>query len=160
MGTTVLRIDADGNSSFLGRNPPRPLVGVPSTLIPDASGELVLQPFQVVPVFPVPAQELAVTLGDRACLIRVFTKQIWVAQAQEIYTSQPDLAEINPIFLDLSIDDQLVLGGVPCLNRTRIVQNAYLGLTGDLAFIDMTGNEDPRVDGLGSRWLLTYWPDL
>lgn len=77
-----------------------------------------------------------------------------------IVTDPPAFAEINPIFLDLYINDVLVLGGVLALNNVGLVRDPYLGFVGDLSFTDIQGNEDPQVSGLGIRWLLCYWPNL
>lgn len=77
-----------------------------------------------------------------------------------IVTNPPVFGEIDPIFLDLYINDVLILGGVLCLNNVAIVRDPYLGFIGDLAFTDLTGDEDPQVSGLGFRWLLNYWPNL
>lgn len=116
----------------------------------------------IVPVTPVPAQTLNVTLADQACRINIFTKHLNVPDhlPGDIVTDPPVFYTIDPIFLDLYLNDVLVLGGVLCLNNVGIVRNPYLGFVGDLSFTDVQGDEDPRYDGLGVRWLLNYWPSL
>lgn len=108
--------------------------------------------------------------------------------------AEPTYENINPVFLDLYVNDALVVGGVICLNGTRIVRDAYLGFVGDLAILDTEGNLTPhgaplrlpppdlrnfwqrelpqslgdrlltaqanKIPGMGSRYLLTYWPNL
>lgn len=120
---------------------------------------MISAPF-VVPLNPVFSQTIRTTLGGQACRINVYTKHIWVPQEAAIVTDPPVFAAIDPIFLDLYVDDVLVIGGVLCLNRVNIVRDAYLGFVGDLSFADLQADEDPRTDGLGSRWILAYWPNL
>lgn len=90
-------------------------------------------------------QLVNVTLGDQACLIRIYTKSINVPVQQpgQISTDPPVYENVNPVFLDLFVDDVLVIGGVECHNESLIVMNEYLGFVGDLAMIDTVGNEDP-----------------
>lgn len=91
----------------------------------------------IVPLQPVPAQELSVTLSDQVCQIRVWQKA-------------------TGMFIDLYVDNALVIGGVLCENLNKIVRSAYLGFSGDLAFIDTQGSSDPDYAGLGSRFKLAY----
>lgn len=109
--------------------------------------------------------------------------------------AEPVYENVNPVFLDLQVNDSPVIGGVLCLHDTRIVRDAYLGFVGDLAVIDTVGSASPygtplrlpppdlrnfwqrnlplslggrlppsgsvnKIPGMGTRWLLTYWPDL
>ncbi len=60
------------------------------------------------------------------------------------------------LFVDVYLGPTLVIGGVICENRNRIVRSAYLGFVGDLAFVDSQGSEDPVYTGLGGRWQLVY----
>jgi len=92
---------------------------------------------QIVPLNPVPSQSLNITLGGQACQINVYQKAFGV-------------------FLDLSVNNVLIIGGVLCLNLVLIVRSLYLGFVGDLAFIDNQDSSDPTFDGLGSRYSLAY----
>src|ERR1700744_2731252 len=95
---------------------------------------------QVVPLRDVPAQTINVTLNSQACEITVYTKSINVPiQGPDDIASDPNptYENINPVFLDLYVNDALIIGGVLCLNQTRIVRDAYLGFVGDLAFMDL-----------------------
>ena len=47
-----------------------------------------------------------------------------------------------------------------CLNEVGLVRESYLGFVGQLVFVDMQGSSDPTYDGLGSRYLLTYWTQI
>jgi len=65
------------------------------------------------------------------------------------------------LFIDVYVNDELIIGGVVCENENRIVRSLYLGFIGDLAFFDTAGTEDPRyakeaTSGLGTRFLLLY----
>lgn len=92
---------------------------------------------RVIPIAASPSQTLSVVLANQSC-------------GMNIYQKTPGL------FADLYVNDVLIIGGVLCLNTVLIVRDAYLGFTGDLAFFDMQGLDDPVYTGLGSRWLLAY----
>lgn len=91
----------------------------------------------IVPVQPVPNQTLQVQLAGQPVVLNVY---------QLAYG----------LFVDVLIGPDPVIGGVICQNRNRIVRDAYLGLVGDLAFVDTQGDVDPVYTGLGSRFLLAY----
>lgn len=90
-----------------------------------------------IPTLAVPAQVLQVSLSNQPTTLR-------------IYQAGPSL------YVDVYVNDALVIGGVVARNANLIVRSAYLGFIGDLAFIDQQGNDDPQYDGLGSRWVLYY----
>jgi hypothetical protein len=119
---------------------------------------------QVVPLQPVPAQLLNVTLGDQQCQIAVTAKNISVPVLPpgSIDTDPPVLAPIQVVFLDLYVADVLVIGGCLARNGVGVVQNDYLGFVGEITIEDtqpdpIAGPSDPFVSGLGSRFLLSYW---
>ncbi len=91
----------------------------------------------IVPLQPIPNQITNISLANQACTIHV--KQ-----------------NLTGLYLDLYIQDQLIIGGVICQNQNRIVRDAYLGFVGDLAFIDNQGDSDPYYTGLGTRFSLAY----
>ena len=143
---------------------PAPLVGLPG-LLTFANGMVVQATPQVVPLQPVNSQILSITLNQQACTVYLYAKQIQVPAAAEVEVNPPTFLIINPLFMDLYLTDSngntsLVIGGVICQDRNRIVRNTYLGFNGDLAFIDSQGSQDPVPSGLGSRYLLTYWSFL
>jgi hypothetical protein len=90
---------------------------------------------QIVPLQPVPSQVLSVILAGQFCKIAVYQKQAWV-------------------FCNVSVDDALVVGGVLCHDRCRIVRDG--GFAGDLAFLDLRGSHDPAFAGFGTRYQLAY----
>lgn len=159
-----------------------------------------LVPPQVIPTTPAPSQTITVTLGTQPCRINLYTKSIYVPVAPPgSILSDPDPAyeNQNPVFLDLYVNDVLIVGGVICHNESLILMDQYLGFAGDLAIIDTVGNDDPvgtptrlppqefrnndqrnlplslagkiplpptgtgnTIPGMGTRFQLTYWPNL
>jgi hypothetical protein len=91
----------------------------------------------VIPLQPVPAQQIAVDLGNQPCTVTVYQK-------------------LSGLYMDLAVNDDPIVTGVICENKNRIVRSAYLGFTGDFIFVDSQGSSDPTFDGLGSRYTLTY----
>lgn len=91
----------------------------------------------VVPLQAVPSQVANVTLNGQACTIRAYQK-------------------FYGLFLDLLVDNNLIIGGVQCENNNRIVRSLYLGFQGDLAWTDTQGTNDPHYTGIGSRYFLMY----
>ena len=153
--------------------------------------------FQIIPLTEAPAQTVSVSLNQQSCRINVYTKSINVPIQGPTDTPSdpfPAYENINPVFVDLYVNDALIIGGVLARNETRIVRDAYLGFVGDLAFVDTQGSADPygvpatlpppdlrnwwqrniplsfggkappnvagRMPGVGTRFLLTYWPTL
>src|SRR6185312_13883234 len=94
----------------------------------------------IVPLQPVPSQSVSVVLGNQNCRIDVGQKS-------------------TGLFIDLYVNDVLIIGGVICENLNRIVRNKYFGFVGDLVFIDNEGTNDPDYTGLGSRYSLAYLED-
>lgn len=92
---------------------------------------------QTIPLKAVPSQTLKVELGGQLCRIDIRQKA-------------------TGLFLDLYVSDALLLAGVICQDRNRIVRSRYLGFTGDLAFVDGQGTADPTSDGLGTRFGLLW----
>lgn len=91
----------------------------------------------IVPTQPIANQRFNVLLGGQSCTIRLAQRR-------------------TGLFLDLYVNNALVLGGVVCRDRDRIVRDAYLGFSGDLTTIDTQGASDPTYAGLGSRYVLAY----
>jgi hypothetical protein len=92
----------------------------------------------IIPLQPVPSQTLTVALAGQSCKLNVYQKS-------------------TGLFIDVYVNDALIIGGVVAENANRIVRDAYLGFIGDLAFFDQQAEgADPDFTGLGSRWLLFY----
>lgn len=92
---------------------------------------------EIVPLKPTPSQIVNVTLADQVC-------QIKVAQMGD------------KVFVDLSVNNTIIIAGVVARNLNRIVRSLYLGFVGDLTFIDNQGSADPVYTGLGDRFSLAY----
>lgn len=91
----------------------------------------------IVPLNTVPAQSFNVILSAQACTLRIAQRT-------------------TGLFMDVLVNNVLVVGGVLCLDRTRIVRDDYLGFSGDLFFADTQGTSEPYYSGLGSQYLLIY----
>lgn len=92
----------------------------------------------VVPIRAVPNQTLTVQLANQNCQLNV---------RQTLYG----------LFMDVYVNDTLIIGGVLCENLNRIVRDKYLGFIGDFVFFDITGLDvDPEYVNLGSRYFLIY----
>lgn len=92
----------------------------------------------IVPLQAVENQAVTVSLGGQSCQINVYAKS-------------------TGLFVDLYVNNALVVAGVLALNLTLIVRSAYLGFIGDLAFVDQSGaGDDPEYSGIGSQFLLYY----
>lgn len=58
--------------------------------------------------------------------------------------------------MDLTVNGDPILQGVPCLYANKIVRYKYLGFRGDLFFLDNEGQSDPEWDGLADRFPLYF----
>lgn len=91
----------------------------------------------VIPLKATPAQEIEVLLANQPTKLVVSQKR-------------------TGMFIDIYLNDELIIGGVICENLNRIVRDAYFGFIGDLGFVDLEGNTDPVYTGLGTRYVLAY----
>jgi len=101
---------------------------------------------QIIPLTAVPSQLVNVLLAGQNCQIKVYQKS-------------------TGMFVDLYVDNALIIGGVIAENLNRIVRDAYLGFVGDLVFYDTQstvqadgtlGGADPSYTGLGAQFQLLY----
>jgi hypothetical protein len=92
---------------------------------------------QVIPIQDVPNQQFQVTLSKQQCTINLYENS-------------------QGLFCDLYVSNNLIIAGVICQNKNRIVRDSYLGFVGDLSFIDSQGTSDPTYPGLGTRYLFCY----
>jgi hypothetical protein len=92
---------------------------------------------QTIPLEAVPNQSLRTLLGAQDCTIRLRTLT-------------------TGLYMDLFVGSLPMKTGVLCCDRTLIVRYPYLGFSGDLAFMDTQGTENPAYSGLGVRWVLNY----
>ena len=90
-----------------------------------------------IPLKSLPSQEVQILLNGQACQIKVYQKRYG-------------------LFVDLYVNSVLVIGGVVAEDRNRIVRDAYLGFSGDLAFFDTQGTNDPDYTGFGGQFAFAY----
>lgn len=91
----------------------------------------------IVPLQAIPNQTVTVTLNNQVTQLNIY----------QTY---------GGLFIDVYLENTLVIGGVIAENQNRIIRSAYLGYSGDFAFIDTQGSNDPDYTGLGTRFFLTY----
>lgn len=96
----------------------------------------------LIPTRPLASQSLNVTLNAQAT-------------ALNIYALGPTAAA--PMFMDVLLNNSLIVGGTICQNLNAIIRDAYFGYSGDFAWFDTQGTDDPQYGGLGSRWQLWYF---
>lgn len=60
-----------------------------------------------------------------------------------ILVDPPPYVNINPVFVDVYLNDVLLIGGVILRNKNRVVRNSYFGFVGDIVVVDTVGDEDP-----------------
>lgn len=90
-----------------------------------------------VPVQAVPNQTLSVQLANQACQLNIYQKTFG-------------------LFMDVYVNNVLVLAGALCENKNKIIRNLYFGFVGDFIWVDTQGTNDPYYTGLGARYLLVY----
>jgi len=95
---------------------------------------------QLIPLAAVPSQTLVLTLDGQAVRLNVYQRSA-------------------SLYMDVLVDDALVIGGVVAQDRNRIVRELYRGFLGDFAFIDQLEFADPVYTGIGpgGRWPLLYY---
>ena len=92
---------------------------------------------QIIPLQAIPNQTLTTQLANQSVSLNIY---------QMAYG----------LFVDVYVNDVLIIAGVIAENLNRIVRSLYLGFVGDLAFIDTQGTTDPIYTGLGDRYQLAY----
>ena len=97
----------------------------------------------VIPTQPLPSQTLTVSLSNQRVQLNIYQK---------------GQLDYYALYMDVFLNDALVVGGAICLNAHNIVRYAYLGFPGDMAFFDTQGSDNPDYTGLGPRWFLAYLP--
>lgn len=91
----------------------------------------------IVPLTAVASQKVTISLANQTCQLFVYQKS-------------------TGLFMDVEVSNSLIIGGVLCEDRNRIVRDLYLGFIGDFSFIDTQGTQDPDYTGLGERYVLAY----
>lgn len=98
----------------------------------------------VVPLQSVPSQRIKTTLDGRIVYIQLYQRRYG-------------------LFINIYIEDELMIGACICQNLNRIIRAKYLNeqfsFTGDFMFVDLIGNTDPIYQGLGTQYQLVYLSD-
>ena len=112
--------------------------GVVSAAPTTAAGNIITTLRLIVPLIAVPSQILAIELNGQVVNLNVYQRT-------------------TGLFVDVGLNNLLVIGGVIAHDRVLIVRDPYLGFVGDLAFWDSQGLQDPEWTGLNSRFYLGYF---
>lgn len=92
---------------------------------------------QSIPLQAVPSQVVSVVLANQNCQIHVFQKS-------------------TGLFVDLMVNERMLVRTRLARHGVALVRHKYLGMLGDLMFMDMQGSSDPEYSGLDSRYKLVY----
>lgn len=92
---------------------------------------------RTVSLVPQKSQSVSVNLAGQQCTIRLIQRESFM-------------------YMDLTVNGNPIMQGVPCLYGNRMVRYSYLGFAGDLVFLDNVGQKDPYWEGLGIRYILYY----
>lgn len=92
---------------------------------------------QIIPISAVPSQSFTIKLGNQNCAIKIYQLQ-------------------TGLYFDLSVDGNVIITSMICLNLVGLVREKYLGFIGQFVFFDTKGTADPNYDELGSRYQLFY----
>ena len=92
---------------------------------------------QTIPLNPIPSQKFTVQLNNQQCTINVYQKS-------------------TGLYFDLSVNNNVIVSTMICLNLVGLIRESYLGFSGQLFFFDTQGTNDPDYTGLGSRYILVY----
>jgi hypothetical protein len=90
-----------------------------------------------IPILSVGSQELTVSLSNQAVQLKIYQR-------------------ITGLYIDVYVNNTLIIGGIICHDRNLIIRDSYLGFVGDLTFIDTQGTDDPYYTELGTRYILIY----
>jgi hypothetical protein len=90
-----------------------------------------------IPISAIPNQQFSTVLAGQNCIINIYQKS-------------------TGVFLDLTVNENVICQGALVLGQSLIVKNTYLGFIGNLAIIDTQGFSDPDYTGFGDRYQLVY----
>lgn len=91
----------------------------------------------LIPIEQIPNQTLWIDLNNQSCEIHIYERYGYT-------------------FMDITVDDEVVIQGQLCLNNTDIIQYNHLKFNGQLKFVDTQGNNDPYYTGFNERYALVY----
>lgn len=92
---------------------------------------------QFIPIIAVASQKFTIQLNGQSCAISLDQKS-------------------NGLYFSMTVNSKPCVNSVLCLNLVGLIREKYYGFTGQLAFFDTQGTNDPYYTGLGSRYLLVY----
>lgn len=93
-----------------------------------------------IPLRQEPNQSLQIILGDQNCTLTLLTR------GERLYCNLAVSAATTAV----------VWAGVVCRNLVGLKLYEHQLFRGQLAFVDLEGDDDPQWSGLGARWRLVY----
>ena len=94
--------------------------------------------FYTIPVSAIPNQTLETVINNNKLTISLNTR----------FNSK--------LYATIFKNGKAIIRNRLCLNATPLVSVEYLGMDGNLFFIDKNGSDDPHYKELGSRYLLVF----
>lgn len=92
----------------------------------------------VIPIQPVPSQQISCVLNNQNCQISIYQKD-------------------SSVYVDIAVNGVNMCAGCLALNGVPLdSRNSYDGFQGNLLFVDTQGSDDPQYTGFGTRWQLVY----
>lgn len=91
----------------------------------------------IIPLDPIPNQRFSCNINGQNCVFELVMRGV-------------------NLFMNLSVNDEVIINGIICLNKVNLIPYNYLDFNGQLYFEDLQGNSDPFYFGLGTRWVLNY----
>ena len=91
----------------------------------------------IIPIEQLPNQTFWIDLNNQLCEIHLYTR-------------------FKYMFMDLTVDDEVIIQGQICLNNVNLIQYEHLKFNGQLRFIDTQGSNDPYYTGFSERYMLVY----
>lgn len=91
----------------------------------------------LIPIQAIPDQTFVVELNDKDCEIHLYLRYRYM-------------------YMDLKVDDEVIIQGQICLNNVNILQYNHLNFKGNFKFIDTQGTDDPYYSSFGERFVLAY----
>ncbi len=87
---------------------------------------------RTVSLVPQKSQSVSVNLAGQQCTIRLIQRESFM-------------------YMDLTVNGNPIMQGVPCLYGNRMVRYSYLGFVGDLVFLDNVGQKRPVLGRAGKQ---------
>ena len=92
---------------------------------------------QQIPLQAVPSQSVRVILDSQNCQLAVYQKT-------------------QGLFVDITVDSAPIVSAILARDGVPLACRGYVGIKGNLLFVDTQGADDPDYTGLAGRFALLY----